>query len=466
MNPSMAKAIKLPRIMFAAAASGSGKTLITCGILHALKKQGMNVTSFKCGPDYIDPMFHSRVIGTKSRNLDTFFTKRDITRYLMMKNAADSDLAVVEGVMGFYDGLAGISSKASAWDVADTTDTPVVFIVNCKGMSVSVIPYIKGFLEYKENSHIKGVILNQISPMLYERIKKQIEQELSVKVCGYVPVVQDCILESRHLGLVMPDEIHDLQENLDKFAEVLKKSLDFTALLLIARDAKVMEYLEQPVFPKAQKPIRIALAKDEAFCFFYQDNLQLLEAMGAELVPFSPIHDPKLPADIHGLLLYGGYPELHGAALSENVSMRMEMKEALANGLPCMAECGGFMYLHQFMEDIEGNTYPMVGTIDGSAYKTSRLNRFGYITLHGGTVFGEEIGKMPAHEFHYFDSDNCGESFRADKPLSSRGWRCIHSTPQMLAGFPHLYYYSNPKIAETFLRKCRERSDHELTRSN
>ena len=457
MNHSLAKAIKVPRIMFTAAASGSGKTLITCGILHTLKKQGIKVTSFKCGPDYIDPMFHSRVIGTKSRNLDTFFTDQHVTRYLMAKNAADSDIAVVEGVMGFYDGLAGISSTASAWDVADVTDTPVVFIVNCKGMSVSVIPYIKGFLEYKKNSHIKGVILNQISPMLYDRVKKQIEQELSITVCGYVPVVQDCILESRHLGLVMPDEILDLQERLDKFSKILETSLDFPALLSIAQGANTIENIEQPVFWQEQKPVRIAMAKDEAFCFFYQDNLQLLEEMGAELVPFSPIHDTKLPADIHGLLLYGGYPELQGAALSENITMRMAIREALANGLPCIAECGGFMYLHDFMEDIEGNTYPMVGAINGRAYSTPKLKRFGYITLHGGTVFGEEIGHMPAHEFHYFDSDNCGESFRADKPLSHHSWQCIHSTPQMLAGFPHLYYYSNPKIAEAFLRKCREK---------
>lgn len=451
--------MKLPRFLLAAAASGSGKTLITCGILQILKNRGLKVASFKCGPDYIDPMFHSRVIGTKSRNLDSFFTTPETTRYLMQKNGAESEIAVLEGVMGYYDGLAGISTKASAFDVADITATPVVFIVNCKGMSVSVIPYIKGFLEYIENSHIKGVILNQLSPSLYQRLKDQIEAQLAVKVYGYVPPLPKLMLENRHLGLVMPDEISNLQNQLQELAQVLTDSLDVDGLLTLAGQAP--ELNASPVRPESpwqdQQTVRIAVARDEAFCFHYEDNLQLLRELGAELIEFSPLHDQELPPDIQGLILNGGYPELYAGQLSDNVKLRTEIKAALADGLICLAECGGFMYLHDELEDMEGNTYPMVGTITGKAYRTSKLHRFGYITLQGGQVFGADVGTVNAHEFHYFDSTGCGTAFVAKKPLSSRSWRCIHSTATLLAGFPHLYFYSNPEVARSYLKRCSER---------
>ena len=215
--------MKIPRILLAAGASGSGKTLITCGLLQALVNRGLKVASFKCGPDYIDPMFHSRVIGTRSRNLDTFFTDGDRTRYLLAKNASDCEIAVMEGVMGYYDGVGGITSRASAYDLASTTDTPVILIVNSRGMSCFLAAYVKGFLEYKKDSHICGVIFNQMSSMLYPRMKKLLEEELSVKVLGYVPKVEDCVIESRHLGLVLPEEIPELKSRLQKLSEVLEK---------------------------------------------------------------------------------------------------------------------------------------------------------------------------------------------------------------------------------------------------
>ena len=237
----------IPRILLAAGASGSGKTLITCGLLQALVNRKMKVASFKCGPDYIDPMFHSRVIGTKSRNLDTFFTDAETTRYLLGKNAADCDIAVMEGVMGYYDGVGGISTKASAYDLADTTDTPVILVVNSRGMSISLAAYIKGFMEYKEKSHIKGVIFNQMSPMLYPRMKKLLEEELSVKVLGYVPKVEDCVIESRHLGLVLPEEIPELKNRLGKLSEILEKTLDIDGILKLAGKAP---YEKLPVVEK------------------------------------------------------------------------------------------------------------------------------------------------------------------------------------------------------------------------
>lgn len=453
----MNKQRKVPRILLGAAASGSGKTLITCGLLQALKNRKLQVTSFKCGPDYIDPMFHSRVIGTKSRNLDSFFADEDTVRYLLEKNARDCEISVIEGVMGYYDGLAGISPKASAYDVAKITKTPAVLIVNAKGMSLSAAAFIKGFVEYQEDSQIRGVILNQVSSMMYPRLKQIIEEELSIKVYGYVPVVKDCVLESRHLGLVMPEEIVDLQQKLMELAEILEKSVDIDGLLELAEHAEELPVQESPVAYHTGRKIRIALAKDEAFCFFYQDNLELLEEMGAELVPFSPIHDKKLPEHIDGMLFHGGYPELYAKKLSENKEMLAAVCTAVQTGIPYMAECGGFMYLHQEMEDMEGHSWPMAGVIHGKSWRTPRLTRFGYITLEDGTCFGEHVGAIRAHEFHYFDSDRCGEAYTAKKPLSSRSWKCIHSDGQGMSGFPHMYYYSNLRVPEQFLRACEER---------
>ena len=320
-----------PRFLLTAPKSGSGKTLVTCGLLAALRKRGLRVSSFKCGPDYIDPMFHSRVLGAKSRNLDTFFTDEETTRYLMKRGAEDTDISVVEGVMGYYDGLGGIDTKASAYDLAAVTGTPAVLVVDTRGMSLSALAEIKGFLTYKKESHIEGVILNRMSPMLYPEIKKQIEEELGIRVFGYVPKITELNLESRHLGLVLPDEVKELSEKFDHLAEILEKSLDIDGLIGLAKGAEALkcrvEEGKTEELPEALKKVltsgqaarireenpRIAVAKDEAFCFIYEDNLGLLKELGAEITYFSPLHDPALPEGIDGLLLYGGYPEGTGA---------------------------------------------------------------------------------------------------------------------------------------------------------
>ena len=454
-----------PRFMLAAGASGSGKTMITCGILQALKNRGLKVSSFKCGPDYIDPMFHEKVIHTKSGNLDTFFTGEEMTRYLFCQSAEESDISVMEGVMGYYDGLGGCSVKASACDLAEVTDTPVILVVNTRGMSLSVLAYIKGFLTYREPTRIKGVILNQFSAMLYPQMKEQIEAELGIRVYGYVPRMEDCSLESRHLGLVLPQEVEQLGEKLQRIAEVLEDTLDLDAMLELGHSVglpgemthaqvEIERLTEQMKAEQAGKqPLRIAVSRDEAFCFIYEANMDLLRKFGAEVIPFSPIHDSQIP-DADGVLFYGGYPELFAKQLSENTFMRSDVKRKLAEGMPCMAECGGFMYLHQSMEDMDGTAWPEAGVIEGKAYKTSKLGRFGYIELH--PVEEPEADRvLRGHEFHYFDSTSCGESYVAKKPLRKRSWRCIHETETLMAGFPHLYYYSCPEFLMKFLQKCR-----------
>ena len=449
------------RILLTAPSSGSGKTLITCGLLHALKNRGKKVISFKCGPDYIDPMFHSMILGTKSRNLDTFFADEDTVRYLFEKNSNGYDLAVLEGVMGYYDGLGGISTRSSAYEVAQVTDTPVILCVDGKGSSVSLVALIKGFLEYKGDSRIRGVLLNRVSGMLYPRLKEMIERQLPVRVVGYVPYVPYCVLESRHLGLVTPDEITDLKERVEKLAEILEISIEWDVLDEIAGSNRTISerdmqenVLVRKVTGQDKPSVTIGVARDEAFCFFYEDNLQLLQELGAKLLYFSPLHDKKLPEYVDGLMFHGGYPELYAEALSKNTEMLDSVREALQNGVPCMAECGGFMYLHEQMEDMNHRPWTMAGIIPGYVKKTERLGRFGYITLEGGKVFGKDVGTFPAHEFHYFDSDCCGEDFLAKKPVGNRSWHCIHSTDTLFAGFPHLYFYGNPEIAQAFVGAC------------
>ena len=448
-----------PRIMISAGSSGSGKTMVTCGLLQAIRNRGLRAASFKCGPDYIDPMFHSGVIGTQSVNLDTFFTSPELTRALFMRRAAGCDISVLEGVMGFYDGLGGVSVRASAYDVAAATDTPVILVVDCQGTSLSLAAYIKGFSSFREDSRIKGVILNRISGMLWSKLRNVLERETGLPCLGYVPKLDEALIDSRHLGLVMPQEIPALRQKLERLAAVLEHTLDVDAILRLARTAPAPGPAKD-LRPRwhSRRPLRIGVAKDEAFCFIYEDNLALLREMGAETVFFSPLHDRRLPEKLDGILLYGGYPELYAAGLSENKSMRDSVADALKNGLPCMAECGGFMYLHEELEDMEGRIFPMTGVIRAGAFRTDKLVRFGYVLLRPRSeVFLEnDVGDCPGHEFHYYDSKLCGSGFYAEKPAGGAGWECIHTGPSLMAGFPHLYYYGNRKLPEAFLKRCEQ----------
>lgn len=447
--------MRLPRFMIAAPASGSGKTLVTCGILQALVNRGLRVASFKCGPDYIDPMFHSRVIGARSKNLDAFFVNDDTLRYLFGRTAETCDISVVEGVMGFYDGISIASTEASSHDVSRKLDTPVILLLNCRGASISVLPVLKGFLEFRENN-IKGVIFNNMSQRVYETIAPEAER-MGVTPIGYVPKVPDLVLESRHLGLVLPSEIGELKAKLNRLAEVLEGSLDMDLLLRIAGEAPDMEY-SAPEVGRIEGKVRIGLADDDTFCFTYEDNVELLERCGAEIVRFSPMNDPHLP-DVDGIVLSGGYPELHSEALESNTSMLEDIREKVLGGLPCVAECGGFMYLHERMEGSDGKMHRMCGVIPGEVRNTGKLSRFGYVTL----TPSKEGGMMPGtvvkgHEFHYWDSDNCGEDWMAVK-TNGREYRCIHDTGTLLAGYPHLYYYSNPESALRFVEACKGHSE-------
>lgn len=445
--------MSLPRFMIAAPSSGSGKTLVTCGILQALVNRSLKVASFKCGPDYIDPMFHSRVIGARSKNLDAFFVGDETLRYLFGRTAETCDISVVEGVMGFYDGMGILSSEASSYDVSQKLDIPVVLLLNCRGASLSVLPMLKGFLEFRPNN-IRGVIFNNMSQRVYETIAPA-AREMGVEPIGYVPKVSDLVLESRHLGLVLPSEIDELKSKLNRLAEVLEGTLDLDALIALAGSAPDIDYTA-PEVGRIEGTVRIGLATDETFCFTYEDNVELLERCGAEIVRFSPMSDPSLP-DVDGIVLSGGYPELHSAELESNASMLRDIRKKVSAGMPCIAECGGFMYLHDRMEDQNGEMHSMCGVIPGEVRNTGKLTRFGYATFTPLVPDGVTRGglSVKGHEFHYWDSDNCGSDWKAVK-ANGREYTCIHDTGSMVAGYPHLYYYSNPEFALRFLERCRE----------
>ena len=446
--------VKVPRFMISAPGSGSGKTTIVCGLLKALMEKGLTVAAFKSGPDYIDPMFHSRVIGAKSRNLDLFMLGKDTTRYLVAKNTQQADVAVFEGAMGFYDGM-GKTTEASAYDLACTCDVPVVLVVNGKGAALSIAATIKGFKDFRKDSHIVGAILNNVNPMSYLFYKDIIEQETGVKLLGYFPVMQDCNFESRHLGLVTAEEIGDLQQIVEKLAAQAAKSIDLDGLLEVARSAQALSYKEVSLEPCAK--VRIGIAQDKAFCFYYQDALDLLTELGAELVPFSPIADAHLPENISGLVLGGGYPELYAKQLAENKTLLQEVKTAICGGMPCFAECGGFMYLLERYREAD-KAYVWVGAVAGEAAMTKKLTRFGYVhlTAQVDNVLCKAGEKINGHEFHYSDSTNNGTSFIAAKASGRGSWECATATPTLYAGYPHIHLWGNPEFARNFVQHCCE----------
>ena len=450
--------LDIPRLLFAAPQSGSGKTTVVCAVLRALLNKKLRVTAFKSGPDYIDPMFHSKVIGAKSRNLDLFLTGPENVKRLLAKNCKDSDVAILEGAMGFYDGM-GKTTEASAYDLARTVKAPVVLIINGKGAAVSMAALVKGFKEFRRDSNVQGVILNNVKKMTYLFYKDVIEKETGVKVCGYFPHLPECNLESRHLGLVTAEEIGALEAIVTRLAGQAEESLDLEGLLALARTAAPLEF--EPLDIKPLGKARIAVAQDKAFCFYYQDSLDLLVMLGAEIIPFSPLQDAGLP-ECDGVFLGGGYPELYAKQLSENTALLTDLREKLAAGLPCYAECGGFMYL---MEGYRENdvVYPWVGAVRGNCWMTDKLVRFGYVKMTANTenLLCKAGDSIHAHEFHYSDSDQNGNVFTVQKAGKTVSWPAAQANGSLYAGYPHLDLWGNIGFAENFVKACiRYRQKH------
>ncbi len=444
----------IPRILFAGGSSGSGKTTLACAFLAALKHRGLNPAAFKCGPDFIDPMFHAVTLGVPCRNLDIFLCGEATVRSLLAENGRGRDIALIEGVMGLYDGT-GRNQYCSSNHVAELTETPTVLVVNCNGQSLSVAAQVYGLLHFRSNT-IKGVIFNRIPERMYDFYKTMIEEELGLPCFGFLPKLPDADIGSRHLGLVTPVEIEDVRYRIDLLGRAAEAHLDLDGLLELGRSAPPLETREDiRIESGARTDVTIAVARDTAFCFYYEDGLDLLRRMGAGLEFFSPLHDACLPPGACGLILGGGYPEEHAGALSANAAMHQSIREAARWGMPIFAECGGFMYLCRSLGDRQGTMYPMVGLIDAEARMTSSLKRFGYVTLTAETdsAFCRKGQTFNAHEFHYSDCSDNGAAFRAVKP-SGASWNCVHVKDRIFAGYPHMHLRGVPDLARAFVAQC------------
>ncbi len=458
--------MNVPRLMIAAPGSGSGKTWLTLALLRCARDAGRNVASCKCGPDYIDPMFHRRVLGVDCANLDTFFTGEEETRRILSAFAQGKEGVLMEGVMGIFDGVGGVGPEGSSYHLAEVTGTPVVLVADVHGMGRSMIPLLRGFLEADEKRLIRGVILNRISPSFYAVMEPLLKKELRAPVLGYLPQDPAFSLPSRHLGLFLPEEIQDLEERIGRASAQIRKSVDLPALKEIAESAAALEKAdeksanaagwgnadEKSAIVQKKAPLMLVVARDEAFCFYYRENLEALKRQGIVLRCFSPLHDDTLPKGAAGLLLGGGYPELYAEALSRNESMRRSIRGALENGLPSLAECGGFLYLHDALETRDKRSFPMAGVIRGRGYDCGRPVRFGYLQASArrpGLLLPPELA-IRGHEFHYYESSNAGDALTAAAPASGRQNPFGHAGPSHLWGFPHFYYPSQPSFAARF----------------
>ena len=430
--------------------------------MELFKRKGLNPLACKCGPDYIDGLFHKQVLELEGMNLDSYFEAPEELRDKYSR-LSKGHLPVVEGVMGYFDGLGGSTTRASSWEVAHILDLPAVLVVDARGASVSLAAVIKGFLEFERpmGSQIKAVIFNRMSPMLYPRIRELVERETGIRAAGFVPELDFLKVGSRHLGLVLPEEIAGLREQMNRLGKCLEETIDWEFLEELGAEKEERDALEEEnteASCTAAFSFRLGIAMDEAFCFYYQDNLRLLERLGGELVYFSPIHDRSLPEQLDGLILGGGYPELYCEALSLNESMRESVKKAAEGGLPVLGECGGYLYLLEELEAEDGRIWPMTGVLKGKGYKKGKNSRFGYIGVEAekDSLYLKPGEQIRGHEFHYWDCEVLEEEWvmRAKKPVGNRSWPCIRIKNQVMAGFPHLFYPSCPAFAVRFAKAC------------
>ena len=447
------------RVIIAAPKSGSGKTSVTIALLENLKKRNVKVCSFKCGPDYIDPLFHKSVLGIPSFNLDTFFTDEKTTREIFEIHSSDYDFAVMEGVMGLFDGLGGIREEGSSYHLARVTNTPIILVLDAKGTCKSILPMIAGFKAYDKEDLIKGVILNRTSESVFNIVAPLIEKELSIKALGFIPEKKDAIIPSRHLGLFTPDDEEKVKNVIEILSAEFEKNVSFEKIEEIAarKEWKNFHDSTKPfleIDSKKTGTCTIAVSKDEAFCFIYEDNIRLLRENGANIVYFSPLHDEAVPKDADAILLTGGYPEEYLEILSKNKSMMDSIKELHGKNIPIVAECGGFMYLHKSIEDRDKERYETVGIIDANCVFTGKSVRFGYIEIKEKKAFFLNGEAIKGHEFHYYDSERNGDSCIVTKPVSGKQYESIIENEHMFVGFPHLYYPSNPSFAKNFVKKA------------
>ena len=453
--------MKIPRILIAGTHSGCGKTTVATGIMYALSGRGIKVQPFKTGPDYIDPMFHTFITGRNSRNLDSWILQEDMVQQLFTRNVCDADIAVIEGMMGLYDGCGSRDDAGSTAHVSKITGSPVILVVDGEGMSRSAAALVQGFRDFDPLVDIRGVIINNIySRKHYELLKDIIESSTGISVVGFLRKMKEYCLENRHLGLVTSAEISDLKDRLEFLRRQVEETVDLELVFKIAKDACGIESVSNPI--NACGKAKIAVAKDRAFSFYYQDNLDLLEMLGAELAYFSPLSDSRLPEGIDGMYLGGGYPEVFAGELEENRDIREAIRTCTAWGMPAYAECGGLMYMCQSIYAIEGREYKMVGALPGISRMTASLQRFGYVDIEVShdNLLAKRGMSIRGHEFHFSVTDVEPDTTACYRVVKDKGtgemvnWECGFKAGNLLAGYPHLHFWANTEFAKNFIYSC------------
>jgi cobyrinic acid a,c-diamide synthase len=473
-------------IVIAAPCSGSGKTTITLGLMACLKLRGLTVAPFKVGPDFIDPGYHSLVCGVPSINLDSWICPTRFVRETFELHCAGADIAVIEGVMGLFDGAGGTSDKGSTAHVARITGSPVVLVVDAKSQARSAAALVKGFAEFDPGIRVCGVIFNNVASDNHGRILREaIGKDCpEIEVFGCIPRDGALHIPSRHLGLLTVEENPLPGEYLDHLVDVIRDHVDFALLWETCKRQPTEQSLPFAGAPIAAsrrgRPVRIAVARDPAFCFVYEDNLRLLREAGAELALFSPIRDDGLPEDIDGIYLPGGYPEVFADVLAENRAMKGAIRSFAEAGMPVYAECGGFIYLsegirsHVSAHDTSATSgdltpvTPFVGIFPVATRMLPRRKALGYreIIMTGNTLIGRKGIVARGHEFHYSEMEEMPASverlYRVRKggaDLGTEGYR-IHNC---LASYVHLHFGSSPDLAGLFVAGCRKFRKRRLT---
>lgn len=449
-------------LIIAAPMSGSGKTTVTIGLLECLRRRGLKVAPFKVGPDFIDPGYHTLVTGRPSVNLDAWICEPDTVQEIFADYSKDADIAVIEGVMGLFDGISGRSEEGSTAQIARLTGATVFLVVDAKGYARSIAALIAGFMEFDPDVRIGGVIFNNVSSENHARVLRDaVESNLpAVRVLGCILRDRMLHIPSRHLGLMTAEEVDLSQEYLDHLVEVIRKSVDLGMLWAASGSGDIVD--RPPEKPVVEKKTRIAVARDVAFCFVYECNLRLLEEAGAELVTFSPLADAGLPENISGIYLPGGYPEMHAKVLAANEPMKKAVRNAIESGMPVYAECGGFIYLSRGVVD---NRNPvsaidaLVGIFPVSTSLLEQRRALGYreIKLRDNSIIGHKGAVARGHEFHYSEMEEMPQEIerlyqvrKGQNDLGVEGYRYKNC----LASYIHLHFGSNPEMAGTFVEAC------------
>lgn len=463
----------IPRILIAATHSGAGKTSFTLGLLSVFRKRGLDVQAFKAGPDYIDPALHTALTQRPSRNLDTRLMSQRCVVELFLRNARGADLALVEGVMGYYDGVETGQRSGSTASLARILRLPVLLLIDVRGMSSSAAATALGFLRYGKTPRIKGFLLNKVgSQRHYGMTRRAIEEATGLPVLGYLPKDDSLSLAERHLGLVDPHGSDSFWSTVDRLQEATERFVDIDGLLTIARSAPELKAVSSLLFPpeeahrqKQEAAVRIAVARDEAFSFYYEDNLDLLRRFGAELVFFSPLKDRQLPSGIGGLYLGGGYPELHVQEINANADMRQAIRDAAEKGIPILAECGGFMYLLEEIEGTGGMRAPGAGVFRGRSVMGKRRAALGYYDAEvlEDCIIARKGSHLVGHAFHWSSIESPEQSANPALLLSRDGAAPVADgmiRGEIFASYVHFHFATHPGAARRFVAHCRRFVSH------